>query len=47
MVSPIGVIAREIEEIDAGKYDKEAAEERDGVYGRGGVEALEEEEGGY
>ena len=47
MVSPIGIIAREIEEIDAGKDDEEAAKERYGVYSRGSVEALEEEEGGY
>jgi hypothetical protein len=42
----VGVVAREVEEVDAGEDDEEAAEKGDCVYGRGGVEALEEEEGG-
>lgn len=45
-VRAVGVIAREVEEVHAGEDDEEAAEERDGVYGGGGVEALEEEAGG-
>ena len=42
----VGVVAREVEQVDAGEDDKEAAEKRDCVYGGGGVEALEEQEGG-
>ena len=41
----IGVAAAEVEEVDAGKDDEEAGEEREGVYGVGGVEALEKDEG--
>jgi hypothetical protein len=46
VVGAVGVFSREIEEVDAGKDDEEAAEQGDGVYGGGGVEALEEEAGG-
>lgn len=42
----VGVFAREVEEVDAGEDCEEAAEEGDGVYGVGGVEAAEEDEGG-
>ena len=42
-VCAIGVFARKVEEVDAGEDDEEAAKERDGVYGGGGVEALEQE----
>jgi len=40
------VLAREVEEVDAGEDGEEAAEEGDGVDCVGGVEALEEDEGG-
>lgn len=40
----VGVVAREVEEVDAREDDEEAAQERDCVDGRGGVEAAEEEE---
>lgn len=38
--------AGEVEEVDAGEGDEEAADERDGVDRVGGVEAAEEDEGG-
>jgi hypothetical protein len=38
----LGVFAREVEEVDAGEDDEEAAEKGDCVYGVAGVEALEE-----
>ena len=46
VVDAVGVFAREVEEVDAGEDDEEAAEQGDGVDGGGGVEALEEEAGG-
>lgn len=42
----LGVLAGQVEEVDAGEDDQEAAEETDGVDGVGGVEAAEEDEGG-
>jgi len=45
-VAAFGVFAREVEEVDAGEDDEEAAEQGDGVDCVGGVEALEEDEGG-
>jgi hypothetical protein len=42
----VWVPARDVEEIDAGKDYEEAGEEREGVYGVGGVEAAIEDEGG-
>lgn len=38
--------AGEVQQVDAREDDEEAAEEGDCVYGRGCVEAAEEEEGG-
>lgn len=46
VVDTVGVFPREVEEVDAGEDDEEAAEQGDGVNGGGGVEALEEEAGG-
>lgn len=45
-VVAVRVAAGEIEEIDAGEDDEEAAEEGEGIDGVGGVEAAEENEGG-
>jgi hypothetical protein len=42
----VWVFAAEVEEVDAGEDDEEAAEEGEGVDGGGGVEAAEEDEGG-
>ena len=39
----VGVFTRQVEQVHAGEDDEEAAEKRDCVYGRGRVEALEEE----
>lgn len=39
----VGVFAAEVEQVDAGEDDEEAAEEGYCVYGGGGVETLEEE----
>jgi hypothetical protein len=41
----VGVVAREVEKVYAGKDDEEAAEEGDCIYGGCGVEALEQKEG--
>lgn len=43
---PVRVFFGEVEEEDAGEDDEEATEERDGIDGVGGIEALEEDEGG-
>jgi hypothetical protein len=40
-VIAVGIFAREVEEVDARKDDKEATEKRDCVYSGSGVEALE------
>jgi hypothetical protein len=40
----VGIVAREIEEVDTGEDDEESAEQRDCVYSRCGVEALEKQE---
>lgn len=45
-VCAVGVFAREVQQVYAGENYQEAAEERDRVYDRGCVEALEEEAGG-
>lgn len=42
----VGVPAADVEQVDAGEYYEEAGEEREGVYGVGGVEAAVEDEGG-
>lgn len=42
----VGVAARQVEQVHAGKGDEEAAKEREGVGHVGRVEALEEDEGG-
>ena len=42
-VCAVGVLAREIQQVYAREDDQETAEQRDGVYGGGCVEALEEE----
>jgi len=39
----VGVLSREVKEVYTGEDDEETAEKRDGIYGGGGVEALEEE----
>ena len=44
-VIAVGVLAREVEEVDAREDDEEAAEKRNCVYGGCGVEALEEQAG--
>lgn len=44
--SPVGVFAREVQQVDATEDDEEAAEEGYGVYRVGGVEASKEDEGG-
>jgi hypothetical protein len=45
-VAAVGVFAGEVQKVDAGEDGEEAAEERDGIYGVGSVEAAEEDEGG-
>jgi len=40
----IWILARKIEQVDAGEYDEEAAEERDGVDRVGCIESLEKDE---
>jgi hypothetical protein len=45
-VCAVGVFAGEVEEVDAGEDDEEAANEGDGVDGVCRVEAAEEDEGG-
>ncbi len=42
----VWIAAGEVEKVNACKDDEEAGEEGEGVYGVGGVEALEEDEGG-
>ena len=44
-MSAVGIFAREVEEVDACEDDEEAAEEGNGIYGVGRVEALEKDEG--
>lgn len=45
-VGAVGVVAAEVEEVDAREGDKEAADEGERVDGFGGVEALEEDKRG-
>jgi hypothetical protein len=40
----VRIVAREVEEVDAGEDDEETAEKRDCVDGGCGVEALEQKE---
>jgi hypothetical protein len=42
----VWVAAGDVEEVDTGEDYEEAGEEREGVYGVGGVEAAVEDEGG-
>lgn len=42
----VGVVTAEVEQVDAGEGDEEPADEGEGVDSLGGVEALEEDEGG-
>ena len=44
-VAAVGIVAGQVEQVDAGEDDEEAAEEGDCVYGGGGVEALEQKAG--
>tara|TARA_R110002003_G_scaffold244_4_gene17418 strand:- start:2262 stop:2459 length:198 start_codon:yes stop_codon:yes gene_type:complete len=41
----VGILAREVQKVDAREDDEEAAEEGDCVHSGSGIEALEEEEG--
>lgn len=42
----VRIVPREVQQVDAREDDQEATEQRDRVHGFGGVEALEEDEGG-
>lgn len=42
----VGVASREVEKVDTGENDEEAAEQRNGVDGIGSVESTEQDEGG-
>jgi hypothetical protein len=46
-VGAVRIFARKVEEVDAGEYGQETAEQGDGIDRIGGVEASEEDKGGH
>lgn len=46
-ICAVWVFSGQVEQIDASEDREEAAEERDGIYGVGGIEAAKQDEGGY
>lgn len=44
--SPVRIMSREVQKVDAGEDNEESAEQRNGVHGIGGIETFEENKRG-